>query len=256
MVENLSDMEAPAEETLASRALFLAVTELPVEVASELARRITQWVVIQSQNQQNELHALAARDGRFTAAVLSVAAAVERTPSTTDYQREYERRRDIGQCDIPSLSAVLKHFDGWPYALAAAGLIGSVGPQGIQRLRARGVLRPPRYTNQALRDALIACARDLERVPTVRDYAGWREHILEGRPKRRMHIDHIPHYRTICNRYGSWMTALEDAGIDAGDETRLAWPRPSATSDDFPRPLDTNALWGRLCEHPATRGSV
>jgi Homing endonuclease associated repeat len=111
-----------AADSLAVRALFGGAKELPLDACAELARRLNEWVVVQTQNHEHDLAPVAAHDGRYVGAIRAVAAVVEGPPSTVEYRREYERRRRLGDDGLPSLSAVLKHFDGWPYALAAAGL--------------------------------------------------------------------------------------------------------------------------------------
>lgn len=66
-----------------------------------------------------------------------------------------------------------------------------------------------------------ACARDIGRIPSVRDYIDWREDRLGGRPGKRAGATDIPHYRTYYRNYGSWGDALEDAGIDPAYRARI-----------------------------------
>lgn len=136
------DADSPAPEPApvfadeaAIAVLFAGAMQLPLGSCRELARRLTERVVVECQNQSHDLHPTTARDARFVRALRFVAEVVDHPPSTTEYTAEYERRRALEGARIPSTSAVLKHFSGWPYALAAAGLAPDVAPTGIQRRR-------------------------------------------------------------------------------------------------------------------------
>jgi hypothetical protein len=197
-------------------------TELSLGACSELARRLTEWVVVQSRDHAGDLCPLAAKDVDFIGAIRSVAEVVGHPPSTPEYQREYEQRRERGGAALPSLSAILKHFDGWPYALAAAGLEPAVAPRGIQRRRTYTRKRVHRYKSGHLHACLRACKDDLGRIPMVRDYVAWREDQLDGQPGRRGPEPEIPHHRTFYNRFGSWAAALESAGMDGTRAARTS----------------------------------
>lgn len=201
-------------------AVFAAATQLPLDRARELARRVTEWVVVQTQNHHHDLHPLAAGDARFVGALRAVAEVVGHPPTTQDYAAEYERRRELGDTGLPSASAISKHFDGWPYALAAAGLAPDVAPSGIQRRRNYQRKVVHRYSAERVSECLRACAHDLGRTPMVRDYAVWREELVAGRPGRRPTATDVPHHRTVYERFGSWSAALEAAGFDGRRSAR------------------------------------
>jgi len=205
---------------LAVAAIFAAATNLPLDGAQELARRITEWVVVQIQNHHHDLHPLAAVDARFIGGLRAVTEVVGHPPTSQEYLAEYERRRGLGDSGLPSVSAVSKHFDGWPYALAAAGLTSDVAPTGIQRRRARTQKIVHRYTEARLAECLRACAADLGRVPMVRDFVVWREELIAGRPGRRATATDVPHHRTYYGRYHGWDAALAAAGLDGHRQSR------------------------------------
>ena len=215
---------AGTDSDLPIRALFAAAVELPPEACRELARRLTDHLVVQAQNHHYELHPLAARDARFIGALRSVAEITGTAPNTTEYEAERERRRSLGDTGLPSASSIVKHYAGWPYALAAAGLAPDVPPSAIKRRRnyRRKIIH--RYSEERLVECLQACARVFQRVPMVRDYSSWREDLLAGRPGSRPAAGDIPHHRTYYERYGSWAQALDAAGLDprlgARTETR------------------------------------
>lgn len=205
---------------LALRALFAAATELPIELCRELARRVTEFVVIQAQNHAHDLQSLAHGDARFIGAIRSVGEVLGQPPSTSEYVAEYKRRRALGDTGLPSVATILRHFDGWPYALAAAAYLPAVAPSGIQRRRSyrRKVIH--RYSPERLVECLCACTRDIGRTPMVRDYAVWREELLAGKPGRRRGGTDVPHHRTYYERFGCWDAALQAAGLPAKRRAR------------------------------------
>ena len=202
-----------APDELALRALYAAGIELPLESCHELARRLNEFVVIRTLDRDSELNLHAEGDRRMIAALRSVADAIGHVPTTSEYVGEYERRRERGALALPSVSTVVKHFGGWERGLAAAALIPGLPPS---RQRARDPLRRViyRYSDERLIESLRACARDLGRIPMVRDYQTWRADHLAGRPGKRLPQADIPDRRTLHNRYGSWPKALAAAGLD------------------------------------------
>lgn len=205
---------------LVLRSLFAAATELPMELCRELARRVTEFVVIQAQNHAHDLQSLSHGDARFIGAIRSVAEVVGHPPSTSEYVAEHKRRSALGDTGLPSIATILRHFDGWPYALAAAGYLPAVAPSGIQRRRNYGRKVVHRYSRERLAECLRACARDIGRTPMVRDYAVWREELLAGKPGRRRGPTDIPHHRTYYERFRSWDAALLAAALPVGRPAR------------------------------------
>jgi hypothetical protein len=223
---------ATPDSALAVTVLFAAATELPADACRELGRRLTEHLVVLAQNHRHDLHPLAHGDARFIGALRSVAEVVGHPPSTTEYVDEYDRRRALGDAGLPSISAILKHFDGWIYALAGAGLAPEVPPKGIQRRRQYKRRVVHRYSEHRLAEALQACARDIGRIPMVRDYCVWREDLLSGRPGKRPAMSDIPHYRTLYERFGSWSAALDAAGLDGRRQRRTETDRYSPLDRD------------------------
>lgn len=207
---------------LAVRALFHAAIELPLDACQELARRITEFVLLQVAS-----GAVVGTPGDTDTADLlalrEVADEVGHPPSTTEYMGIYRRRRDSGEDRIPPPSSIVKRWGGWERAKAEAGLI----PADVT-VAARGKTPPSkrifRYDDQHLIDALRACADDIGHSPSVREYCRWRDARLGGLPNRRAVRHDIPHFRTIEDRWGCWLNAIEKAfpsPIRPGESPRL-----------------------------------
>jgi hypothetical protein len=209
-------------ERLAVRALYAAAAELPLPACAELGRMIRELIVVSSLDHVHELNVFAEGDRRMIGALRTVAEAIGRAPSTSDYVAEYERRRDRGVAGLPAVSTVVKHFAGWDNALAAAGLAPD---RPIGRLRRRQTYQRRqvhRYSDERLIECLQACAREIGRIPMVRDYQGWRAAILSGTPgRRRPALSDVPDRRTIHNRYGSWPNGLAAAGLSPDESARV-----------------------------------
>jgi hypothetical protein len=215
-VVSLAPVLAPDE--LALRALYAAAIELPLESCQELARQINEFVVIRILDHDNELNMHSEGDRRMIAALRTVADAIGHPPSTTEYIAEYERRRQRGALQLPSVSTIVKHFDRWENGLAAAALVPGVPPSRTRRQAYRQSIY--RYSDERLVEALRACTRELRRLPKVRDYQAWRADRLAGRPGKRLPLADIPDRRTLHNRYGSWSNALAAAGLNPAEHAR------------------------------------
>lgn len=208
-------------DELAIDVLFVAARRLPLESVEALAQRLVAHLQIERQNSDYQLSPYACRMARFTGALTAVAEALGHPPNSTEYKREYERRKSLGDRGLPSPAAVVREFGSWAGALAAAGLIPTAPPSAFALRRARQVrVRVHRYSDQRLRECLQACARDLGRPPMVRDYIAWREHLL-SLPRNTHAPGHdIPHYRTYYDHYGSWSIALADADLPSTRRAR------------------------------------
>jgi hypothetical protein len=208
-----TDLAVPDDDGRAIAALAAAARTLSPEGCRELARLLIEHVVVQSQNDRFDLHPLAALHARAIGALRSVAELVGHPPTTTEYQAEFDRRRALGDSGLPSVDSIVREFGGWPHAQIAAGLIPAAHPSAFQRRRDYQRKKVHRYSDQRLRDCLNACARDLGRIPMVRDQVAWREELLRRPATRRTGRNDIPHWRTYYERYGDWSIALADAGL-------------------------------------------
>lgn len=198
---------------LAIRVLLLAAIELPVEACRELARRLTEYVVVHSAGRGAGDATPSTGDQKALRALREVADMLGHAPSTTEYMDEYRRRRTTGENPIPTASAIIKRFGSWASALAEAGIIAAdVGE--IHRLRVVRKKRVGRYPDDRLLECLRACAAEIGFAPTVVAYSVWREVRLGGGSGRRAPGSDIPHFRTIADRFGGWGNALEAAGLD------------------------------------------
>jgi len=218
LMEILATEAFPASDETAIRSLFAGARELSPAASQELARRITEFVLLECQIDTHDLDSVG-RD-RFVGAVRSVAEMLGDVPTTTSYEREYKRRRELGDTSLPSVSAVVKHFGSWPMALAQSGLAPTPPPRPIERLRKRRGRHVPGYPSTRMIECLQACARDLGRPPAMREYTVWRDDMLDGRRGARPPGSDIPHANTIMRRYGGWLPALVEAGFDAALCTR------------------------------------
>lgn len=64
-----------------------------------------------------------------------------------------------------------------------------------------------RYSDHELCDALRECAEYFGKPPTVRNYDAWMSRTLTTRAN-------VPHWRTLCERFGRWDDGLTAAGLD------------------------------------------
>lgn len=207
-----------------------AARELPVAAASELARRVTEIVVLATQEDEFDLSNIGDRRGRYIGALRAVAQVLGHPPSTTEYQIEYERRQALNEGRLPVRSSIIKFYGGWLQALTAAGLAGPAPVSRTERRRRRQRKRPAVYPKERLLECLRACAYDLGRTPSVLDYNEWREDHLPGRPGDRPLGSDVPHHQTVVYHYGTWPAALEAAGLPVGPEERVqpnGWSRVS-----------------------------
>ena len=126
-----SSAAAAAEQSLVVAAFVAAARLLPPSVAEQIARAIYELVVIESLNDRHDLTPYTDRRLLMIGAVRSVAEALARVPSTSDYVAEYKRRRALGDTALPSVSSVVKFFKNWPTSLAIAGLQPLAPPDAL-----------------------------------------------------------------------------------------------------------------------------
>jgi hypothetical protein len=192
--------------------LMKEARELPFDLAGELARRITEFVLIEGPV-PNPSPPEDDRGRRFVSAIREVSDIVGRVPSSTDFLAEYRRRQHLGLEPLPSLSAVVKVFGGWQAALARAGLAPEPPLSRTERARKRKGRRIHRYPRERLIECLQAAARALAKPPTTRGYTAWRDDVIGGRRGMRPAGTDVPHFRTIENHFGSWTAALAATGF-------------------------------------------
>jgi hypothetical protein len=211
----------PADGTaLAVRALLYAAIELPIDACKELIRQLLGHVAVATQDFAGDINRRRPdAEVRAITALRDLASRLGRSPSTSDYTNEYDRRRINGENPIPTAGAIIKRFGSWEAALSAAGLhVPELSRVNVRRHV--GKRRVYRYPTERIIECLRACARDLGYPPTVRDYNAWRDEKLGGNAGRRRVGADIPHYRTVEQRFGSWNAGIGVAGLDPAPENR------------------------------------
>ena len=183
----------------------------------ELLRRLTERQVVLTQDHATDLAPVAGRHADKVNALRLVARALGHPPLTTEYTRDRGERIARGEDALPSVSALVRAFDGWPRALIAAGLVPNAPVSAYGRRRDYKREQPQRYPSQRLDACLQTCARDLRRTPMVRDYVAWYEEVKTDVSCDR---DAIPHYRTFYNHFGGWEAALASAGLPSNRRAR------------------------------------
>lgn len=211
----------PSEQELAVDVLTVAAFKLPFVAAQELVRRIGDWLLNEAEIAMDGQTAETERTRRFVKAIKTVAAEIGHPPLSTDYLAAYKTRKANVDDDIPSLSTIVKHFGSWPHAMRACGYAGVTLPSRIARRRDYKPKRIAKYPHERLIECLVACASELGRIPTIRDYRIWREEAVR-RAKATGYPNDIPSWRTYCDRFGGWPKALEAAGFSAATEDKVA----------------------------------
>jgi len=148
------------------------------------------------------------------------AGAIGHAPNSSEYQAEYRRRRASGDSELPSAPTILRAFGSWAEALGAAGLIPATASTPFRRRSAYVRRNIRRYSDERMRECLLACKQELRRVPTVRDYVVWRAELLSRPRGMYLPAPDIPHYRTFYNRHGSWGQALAAVGLPGDEASR------------------------------------
>lgn len=197
----------------AVNAIVAAAATLPGAVQARLVQRLVDAMHVARERQRTYLSDAELRDQRLASALRAVAAELGHPPSTPEYIAVYKRARAAGDTSLPSVSVFVKRHGSWKAALFAAGL-GATPPRDLVRQRRLLRARPAIYPRARIVACIRACATDIGRVPTVLDYAAWRDAkrhaaFIAGR----VHPD-FPHYNTIRRRYGGWPQALCAAGFE------------------------------------------
>lgn len=153
-----------------------------------------------------------------------------------------------------SLGPIQRAFpDGWPQALAAAGLIATddAPTDGDHNGRGSswGVARPAwgtGYKTEHVRDALRECARAIGRSPKMGEYQAWREDRFIQRREEGLLPRAIPSSSLIQNRYDTW----DDALVDAGLEPARGRSHPTRTGNYPPRRkrITDEQIFAAICE--------
>ena len=140
---------------------------------------------------------------------------------------------EMDEDGVFSASTYFRRFDTWAAAVDAADLDGTPGPGR------------PKISEQELLDEISRMADVLHRPPTTTEMDELGEYSLS----------------TYLRRFGSWETALEEAGVGPTDrrqrpsnrireETLLADLR--ALAADLGRPPTAEEMWKRGAHSPAT----
>lgn len=113
----------------------------------------------------------------------------------------------------PQSRPPIDRFGGW-LVVKFAALHGDGSPpsagKGSQRI---GPARGYRYSDEELRDAVREVAAHLGRPPRATEYRIERERILEAEEARGEPLRAFPSYGKILEHFGSFDTALADAGF-------------------------------------------
>jgi hypothetical protein len=211
----------PPEQALAVDVLTVAALKLSFVAAQELVRRIGDWLLNEAEIAMDGQTAETDRTRRFVKAIKTVASEIGHPPLSTDYLAAYKTHKANGDDAIPSLSTIVKHFGSWPHAMRACGYSGMTLPSRIARRRDYKPKRIAKYPYERLIECLVACANELGRIPTIRDYRIWREEAVR-RARATGYPNDIPSWRTYCDRFGGWPKALEAAGFSAATEDKVA----------------------------------
>lgn len=231
----------PAEQELAVGALVTAAVHLPITAVRVLVRRLSEFVLVEAERDTGGRTERSERARRFAAAIRQVGSEIGHAPLSTEYLTVYRDRKARGEDDLPSLSAIVKLFGSWGHALFRAGYGDVVLPSRIEQRRSYRPRRVAKYPLDRLITCLRACAHDLRRIPTIRDYRIWEDEAVK-RALASGYARDVPHWRTIQTRFGTWEAALKAAGLSAeledraahwdwsgdGDESDLAKTRPFA----------------------------
>jgi hypothetical protein len=196
----------------------------------QLLRRLIDARHVERERQRPFLSEAVLRDTRLALALRSVTDLLGHPPSTPEYIAAYKVARGRGDASLPSVSVFVKRHGSWRAALFAAGLTGTP-PQGLIHQRRLLRARPAVYPRERVVACIRACAAEVGRVPTVLDYAAWRDEKAQvARASGRSHPD-FPHYNTIRRRYGGWPQALNAAGFSGRLDRRNppAWWTPLQT---------------------------
>jgi hypothetical protein len=114
--------------------------------------------------------------------------------------------------DLPSLSAVIRHYETWAQAKEAVALSATTTTQMIEaRFRARLRGQRPHYQSEELRTALRRCVAELGRVPLVAEYEAWRTKEL-ALTQARGELARVPGVESFRRRHGGWEKALIACG--------------------------------------------
>jgi len=238
------------EQELAVDVLAVAVFKLPIAAAQELVRRVGDWLLNEAEIATVSRTAAAERTRRFQSAIKRVAAELGHPPLSTDYLAAYKAR---GEHDMPSLSTIVKHFGSWPHALLACGYGGVTLPSRIDRRRNYKPKRIAMYPRGRLIECLVACANELERIPTIRDYRIWQEEAVK-RARATGYPNDIPAWRTLCDRFGGWPKALEAAGLSTATEDKTGHWEFSPVGAEDPHGKTAPALGELVHGHPHVAG--
>ena len=167
----------------------------------------------------------AERRRRFKAAIRIVAAELGHAPLSTEYLASYKEHKARGETDLPSLSAVVKHFGSWPRGLYLSGFSDVILPSRMERRRAFRPKRIGKYPRERLIECLRACARELGRAPTFRDYQVWRDEAVK-RARGSGYPNDIRTRRHSRTASGAGQTRSRRPGSLPGSRTK----RPIGTS--------------------------
>lgn len=144
----------------------------------------------------------------FVRAMREAAEIAGRDLTPDDYKSARDTLRGDG-VELPSFTAILKHFGSWRQAKEALALADIEAPDRIAaRFRARRVGKMHSFNEQALRDALAECTRFLGRPPLVAEYEAWRARELELAHDRDDRGYELPSPGTFRRRYKTWPAAL------------------------------------------------
>lgn len=127
---------------------------------------------------------------------------------------------------IPRSATAMRHFQSWPHALAAIGLISE--DEATERQGRRGKFKSTAFLTESLAQAL----EDLGARPTCAEYQEWRRlRQLHGDASAKL----IPACDTIAGRLGGWQAALDAARQLQRDRSASAPTSQSVEPGEVPR---------------------
>lgn len=150
---------------------------------------------------------------RFIRSMRGAAGVVGRNPTIDDYKKAYVELAGSDE-PIETYSRVYRYFGTWPLAREALELSESSTPRRIEaRFRERRLGKVWRWTEDALRDTLLAAAEHWGRPPTTQEFDWWRHRELElARATGNSELN-LPSTGPFRKRFDTWENALLHFGF-------------------------------------------
>ena len=107
--------------------------------------------------------------------------------------------------------AICQHYDGWRFALAAAGLLSSTAAQNMRGGAGRG------FTDDDIEQTITRFATESTEPPTRSGYTRWRDAVMD-----RERDTHLASFVTLGKRAGGWMSMRARVDAHRATDGRLS----------------------------------